>query len=45
VANYTVVSDTYMTATVPLGAQTANVTVSEPGGDLVTLRKFKVIPG
>jgi uncharacterized repeat protein (TIGR03803 family) len=45
VADYTVVSDTYMIATVPPGAQTANVTVSEPGGDLVTLRKFKVIPG
>jgi uncharacterized repeat protein (TIGR03803 family) len=46
VANYTVISDTYMVATVPLGAQTAKVTVSEPGGDLVTLRKFKVVsPG
>jgi uncharacterized repeat protein (TIGR03803 family) len=46
VANYTVVSDTFMIATVPLGAQTAKVTISEPGGDLVTLRKFKVVsPG
>jgi uncharacterized repeat protein (TIGR03803 family) len=45
VADYTVVSDTYMIATVPAGAQTAKVTVSEPGGDLVTLRNFTVIPG
>jgi uncharacterized repeat protein (TIGR03803 family) len=44
-ANYTVISDTYMIATVPNGAQTANVTVFEPGRDLTTLRKFKVTPG
>ena len=44
VANYTVVNDTYMIATVPLGAQTATVTVSEPSGNLTTLRKFKVLP-
>ena len=42
-ANYTVISDTYMIATVPAGAKTAKVTVSEPGGDLATLRKFKVL--
>ncbi|HTK80497.1 MAG TPA: choice-of-anchor tandem repeat GloVer-containing protein [Rhizomicrobium sp.] len=45
VANYTVMSDTYMAATVPVGAQTAKVTVLEPSGDLVTLRKFKVLSG
>lgn len=44
-ANYTVVSDTYMIATVPANAQTAKITVSEPGGDLITLRDFKVTPG
>jgi uncharacterized repeat protein (TIGR03803 family) len=43
-ANFSVVSDTYMIATVPAGAKTANVTVSEPGGNLATLRKFKVTP-
>jgi uncharacterized repeat protein (TIGR03803 family) len=43
-ANYTIVSDSYMVATVPVGAKTANVTVSELDGDLITLRNFKVIP-
>jgi len=42
-ANYSVVSDTYVVATVPSGAKTAPVNVSEPGGNLSTLRKFKVI--
>lgn len=42
-ANYTVVSDTYMVATVPIGAKTGKVTVFEPGGNLATLRKFKVL--
>ena len=43
-ASFTVVNDTYLIATVPAGAQTANVTVSEPSGNLATLRKFKVLP-
>jgi uncharacterized repeat protein (TIGR03803 family) len=41
---FTVVSDTYMTATVAAGATTGNVTVDEPGGNLVTPQVFKVIP-
>ncbi len=43
-ANYSVMSDTYMVAMVPLGAQSAKVTVFEPSGTLVSLRKFKVLP-
>ena len=42
-ASYTIVNDTYMTATVPAGASTAKVTVSEPSGNLTTLKKFKVM--
>jgi uncharacterized repeat protein (TIGR03803 family) len=41
-ASYTIVSDSYMTATVPAGASTAKVTVLEPGGNLSSLKKFKV---
>lgn len=37
-------SDTFMTATVAAGATTATATVLEPGGNLVTPQKFKVIP-
>ena len=43
-ASFTVVSDTYMTATVAAGATTGNVTVLEPGGNLVTPQVFKVTP-
>ncbi|HEY2446777.1 MAG TPA: choice-of-anchor tandem repeat GloVer-containing protein [Rhizomicrobium sp.] len=43
-ASFTVASDTYITATVPSGAATAKVTVLAPGGNLTTLRKFKVLP-
>ncbi len=42
-ASFTVVSDTYMVATVPSGATTAPVTVSEASGDLVSVRKFTVV--
>jgi len=38
------VSDTYMIATATAGATTGNVTVLEPGGNLVTPQVFKVIP-
>jgi uncharacterized repeat protein (TIGR03803 family) len=41
---FTVVSDTYMIATAAAGATTGNVTVVEPGGNLVTPQVFKVIP-
>ncbi|MBZ5655774.1 MAG: hypothetical protein LAO56_10930 [Acidobacteriia bacterium] len=41
---FTAVSDTYMIATVAAGATTGNVTVLEPGGNLVTPQVFKVIP-
>jgi len=42
--SFTVVSDTYMVATVAAGATTGNVTVLESGGNLVTPQVFKVIP-
>ncbi len=42
--SFTVVSDTYMVATVATGATTGNVTVLEPGGNLVTPQVFKVTP-
>ncbi len=41
---FSVVSDTYMIATVAAGATTSNVTVLEPSGNLVTPQVFKVIP-
>ena len=41
---FTVVSDTYMIAKPAAGATTGNVTVIEPGGNLVTPQVFKVIP-
>jgi uncharacterized repeat protein (TIGR03803 family) len=41
---FTVVSDTYMIATVAAGATTGPVTVLEPGGNLVTPQTFKVLP-
>ena len=42
-ATFNLVNDTYMTATVPAGATTAKVMVLEPGGNLATLRRFKVL--
>ena len=42
-ASFSVVSDNFMTATVPAGATTGKVTVLEPSGNLATLRKFKVL--
>ena len=41
---FNVISDTYMIAKVAAGATTGNVTVLEPGGNLVTPQVFKVIP-
>ncbi len=41
---FTVVSDTYMIAEPSAGATTGNVTVLEPGGNLVTPQVFSVIP-
>jgi hypothetical protein len=35
-ASFTVVSDTYITATVPTGATTGSVTVTTPGGTLTS---------
>jgi hypothetical protein len=43
-ADYTVVSDTYLTATVPNGATTAAVTVTTPGGTLSSNKTFLVTP-
>jgi uncharacterized repeat protein (TIGR03803 family) len=41
---FSVVSDTYLTATVPNGATTGSVTVTTPGGKLKSNRKFLVTP-
>jgi uncharacterized repeat protein (TIGR03803 family) len=43
-ANFTVVSDTYLTATVPPGATTGYVTVTTPTGVLTSNVPFRVIP-
>jgi uncharacterized repeat protein (TIGR03803 family) len=41
---FTVVSDTYLTAVVPPGATPGSVTVTTPGGTLISNRVFRVIP-
>jgi uncharacterized repeat protein (TIGR03803 family) len=41
-ANFQVVSDTYLTATVPKGATTGFVTVTTPGGTLTSNKKFRI---
>jgi len=43
-AKFNVVSDTYLTATVPAGATTGPVTVKTPGGTLTSSTKFRVTP-
>ncbi|HXJ94473.1 MAG TPA: IPT/TIG domain-containing protein [Terriglobia bacterium] len=43
-ANFTVVSDAYLTAAVPNGAKTGFVTVTAPGRKLVSSRIFRVTP-
>jgi len=43
-ASFNVVSDTYMTATVPNGAGTGPIRVSTGGGTMVSNRKFQVTP-
>jgi uncharacterized repeat protein (TIGR03803 family) len=43
-AIFSVVSDTFMTATIPSGSTTGYVTVAEPGGTLKSNFKFKVKP-
>jgi uncharacterized repeat protein (TIGR03803 family) len=43
-ASFTVVSDTYMTATVPIDGTTGSVTVTTPSGTLTSNRSFFVIP-
>ncbi len=43
-ASYTVVSDNYLTATVPNGATTAVVSVKTAGGRLTSNRVFRVTP-
>jgi uncharacterized repeat protein (TIGR03803 family) len=43
-ASFTVVSDTYITATVPAGATTGYVTVTTPSGTLTSNVPFHVIP-
>jgi uncharacterized repeat protein (TIGR03803 family) len=43
-ATFSVVSDTYLTATLPAGALTGTVTVTTPTGTLISDRKFLVTP-
>ncbi len=43
-ATFTVVSDTYLTATIPAGATTGFVTVSTPSGTLTSNKIFRVTP-
>jgi uncharacterized repeat protein (TIGR03803 family) len=43
-AAFTVVSDTYLTATVPSDAKTGTVSVKTPGGTLKSNKKFYVTP-
>jgi uncharacterized repeat protein (TIGR03803 family) len=43
-ATFTVESDTYLTATVPPGATTGSITVTEPGGTLTSNKIFDVTP-
>ena len=43
-ATFTVVSDTYLTATVPSNGATGFVTVTTPSGTLSSIRKFFVVP-
>jgi uncharacterized repeat protein (TIGR03803 family) len=43
-AAYTVVRDTYLTATVPSGATSGFVTVTTPGGTLTSNKEFQIRP-
>jgi len=43
-ATFTVVSDTYLTATVPAGATTGFVTITTPSGTLTSNKPFRVKP-
>jgi uncharacterized repeat protein (TIGR03803 family) len=43
-ASFRVVSDTYLTATVPSGATTGSVTVTTPGATLTSNKTFRVTP-
>ena len=43
-ASYTVVSDTYLKASVPNGATSGFVTVATPGGTLTSNTKFVIAP-
>ena len=43
-ATFKVVSDTFLTATLPSGATTGLVKVATPGGTLTSNRKFLVLP-
>ena len=43
-ASFSVVSDTYLTATAPAGVTTGYVTVKTPSGTLKSNKKFQVLP-
>jgi hypothetical protein len=42
-SNFTVVSDTYMTAVVPSGATTGKVVVTTPSGALASNVNFRIV--
>ena len=41
---FTIVNDTYLTAKIALGATTGVITVKEPGGNLLSPHKFRIVP-
>lgn len=43
-ATYTVKSDTFLIAKPVAGSTTAQITVKEPSGNLLTFQKFKIVP-
>jgi len=43
-ASFTVASDTFLTTTVPVGASSGFVTVSNPSGDMTSNQQFQVLP-
>ena len=43
-ATFTAESDTYLTATIPAGASTGSIIVTEPSGTLTSNKTFRVVP-
>ncbi len=42
---FTINNDTFITAKIATGGTTGAITVDEPGGNLASLQKFRVVPG